>query len=69
MPVINVRLTQLYSLRAQVDALIALEEVAVQAVQEALGCQHPEERRQSVATFGNPKRFKCLACGETLESA
>ena len=76
MPVINVRLAQLYSLRSQIDALrtqadalVALEEVAIQAVQEAIGCDHPDDRRQNQATFGHPTRFKCLKCGETLESA
>ena len=76
MPVINVRLAQLYAFRSQIDALrtqadalVALEEVGIQAVQEALGCDHPDDMRQSTATFGAPRRFKCLRCGETLESA
>jgi hypothetical protein len=76
MPVIDVRLAQLYAfrsqieaLRTQIDALVALEEVAIQAVREAVGCEHPEDRRVSAATFGHPNRFKCLQCGEMLESA
>jgi hypothetical protein len=73
MPVIDVRLAQLYAfrsqidaLRTQIDALVALEEVAIQAVREAVGCEHPEDRRQSMKTFGHPTREKCLQCGEVI---
>jgi hypothetical protein len=29
-------------------------------------CQHPQEKRKDASTFGS-KRFKCLACGVTVE--
>jgi hypothetical protein len=74
MPVIDVRLAQLYAfrsqieaLRTQIDALVALEEVAIQAVREAVGCEHPEDRRVPAETFGFPRRFKCLNCGDLVD--
>lgn len=58
----------LVSLRAQVDALIAMEEAdaGIQAPQD--GCPHPEEKRVNTTTMGGgPAKFYCTECRETVE--
>jgi hypothetical protein len=65
--IVNVRLAQLYALRAQIDAMIALEEAEFQAVAKQAGCPHPSEARRDITTMGTDRQFKCLACGETVK--
>lgn len=64
----NVRLAQLYAVRAQIDALILAEEAAV-APPEPVGCPHPIERRQNVTTMGGPPKFLCMVCQATVEGS
>ncbi len=63
------KLLQLYSLRAQVEALIAMEEADFAREQPApeTGCQHPEDKRVSLTTFGTEPSFKCMVCGEKVQ--
>lgn len=58
------KLLQLYSLRAQVEALIALEQ-SEQAVE--VGCQHPEDKRRAINNMGEEPAFLCLDCGRTVK--
>lgn len=61
---VRVRLAQLYALRAQLDALIVTEEAALETPSE---CPHPPDQRKDATTMGGPRKFKCLACGQTVE--
>jgi hypothetical protein len=65
---VTVKLLQLYALRAQVDALIALEEVVAGPlpVPGEPVCEHPEDKRRSVSNLGEDPKFKCLKCGEIM---
>ena len=61
------KLLQLYSLRAQVDAIIALEESEMGAAVLAAGCPHPEEKRIPTTTFGSEPEFYCPVCREKVK--
>lgn len=61
----KVRLAQLYALRAQLDALIVAEEAHAEEVPAE--CPHPPESRRDASTMGGGRKFKCLACGQTIE--
>lgn len=61
------RLMLLVSLRAQVDALIALEEADAGLVPPAGECPHPDDKRRDASVMGEPRKFLCLACGQTVE--
>ena len=60
------RLWQLYSLRAQVEALIALEESGgvVEQPQEIAPevCPHPEDKRKPSHNMGQEPEFFCFDC-------
>lgn len=58
------KLLQLYSLRAQVEALIAMEESELSV---SAGCPHPEDKRKPVNNMGEEPAFLCLACGQTVK--
>lgn len=62
----RVRLVQLYAMRAQLDALILAEESAIET-EQPLECPHPEHLRRDASTMGGPRKFKCLACKQTVE--
>lgn len=61
------RLAQLYALRAQVEALIALEEMGMTPPPPQLECPHPEEKRRNTSVMGGPRTFLCLQCGQEVE--
>ena len=61
------KLLQLYSLRAQVDALIAQEESELVQVTEAAGCPHPEDRRIPSHNMGQEPEFFCSACSQFVK--
>lgn len=62
------RLLQLYSLRAQVEALIAMEQAETMPDPVEPGdCQHPEERRVNAQTMGGPPQFYCQACKSMVQ--
>lgn len=60
----NVRLQQLYILRAQVDILIAMEEGIVP--EQPVECPHPEEKRVDATNMGQEPHFYCKACGQDV---
>lgn len=59
------RLLQLYSLRAQVDAMIASEESEV--LGSVNGCQHPEDKRRDATNMGEEPSFFCLDCKQMVK--
>lgn len=68
-------LAQLYAMRAQLEAAIALQEAEwdrrhpSQAPEdEAGGCDHPEDQRQDDSTYGH-RAFFCRRCRQTIEES
>lgn len=61
------KLMQLYSLRAQIEAVIALEEAELGAAMAAAPCAHPEDKRISTSTFNSEPSFRCTACGQDVK--
>ena len=59
------KLLQLYSLRAQVDALIAGEEAETFGVQT--GCPHPEDKRLPASNMGEEPTFFCQDCKQMVK--
>jgi hypothetical protein len=56
------RLMLLVSLRAQVDALIAMEEMESGMTPPPGECPHPEERRVVSHNMGEEPQFWCPEC-------
>jgi hypothetical protein len=63
------RLMLLVSLRAQVDALIAMEEADAGFVQPPGECPHPEERRIVSNNMGEEPQFYCPECNSFVKGA
>ena len=63
------RLMLLVSLRAQVDALIAMEEAEAGFVALPGECQHPEERRIVSHNMGEEPQFYCPECKQFVTGA
>jgi hypothetical protein len=62
----NPLLAQLYAVRLQLEAAIALleDQSAVSDLPPPPeGCPHPQERQRNAATFGEPGMVLCLDCG------
>lgn len=59
------RLLQLYSLRAQVDALIASEEEATFGANT--GCPHPSDKRIPASNMGEEPSFFCQDCKQMVK--
>lgn len=59
----QVLIYQLISLRATVDAMLAVLTGTEPEPEVPPGCQHPEERRQNMAVMGKPNRWRCRDCG------
>lgn len=74
---------QLLAVRAQTDAALAMlgvdetltdeplpEAVMTERAAALVGCAHPEERRQPMATFTDPHpRFLCRDCFAVIDAA
>ena len=56
----QVLMYQLLSLRAAVDAALAL--LSAEEPEQSKGCQHPEERRVDMSTMGH-RKWRCRDCG------
>lgn len=63
------RLMLLVSLRAQIDALIAMEEAEFGAVPQVEGCPHPEDRRIVAHNMGEEPQFYCSECKAFVKGA
>jgi hypothetical protein len=63
------RLMLLVSLRAQVDALIAMEEIESGQAPPPGECPHPEERRIVSHNMGEEPQFYCPDCKAFVKGA
>jgi hypothetical protein len=64
----NAILWQLYAMRAQLDAMIALVSGDVPGVEDSGACQHPEDQRQNTTKISDARpSFFCKACQQTIE--
>lgn len=58
-------LHQLYIIRSQVELAIAAAE-AVAVVDGPTACPHPADMCVSISNMGEPERFLCKSCKETV---